>query len=177
MDISFGETTSLRSFVDLKLTSLSKYTTLPFVNQIEMIMNDLPEEISRLFIVKEKMTGNKNEVLNFCDAIQDFVEATITHPKNDMQEPGRPSNRMFAETFTFQPENQPMSSEPSRGRGRGRGSLINAASPKKRKRQSEFVNENGLHEHLDVIMEESGSSENYDFSRETDNTSRSSWSE
>lgn len=43
---------------------------MPFVNQVEMALNDLPVEISSLFITNEKMT-DKAEILDFCDSIQD----------------------------------------------------------------------------------------------------------
>lgn len=36
-------------------------------------MNDLPSEVSLLFITYEKMTSNKADILEFCDSIQDLV--------------------------------------------------------------------------------------------------------
>lgn len=71
--IDFNDKTSLRSFVELKLKSLSSYTTLPFLNQMEMVLADLPNPISKLFLVNEIMTSNKAVILDFCDSIQDLV--------------------------------------------------------------------------------------------------------
>ncbi|KAJ6648323.1 hypothetical protein Bhyg_03551 [Pseudolycoriella hygida] len=48
----FEESESLRSFFERKLLSLSKFTTLPFINQVEMVINDLPVEVSAMFIVE-----------------------------------------------------------------------------------------------------------------------------
>lgn len=74
LNIDFGESESLRSFFERKLLSLSKFTTLPFVNQVEIVINDLPAEISSMFIIEEKMTVSKVEILEFCDSIQSLIE-------------------------------------------------------------------------------------------------------
>lgn len=74
LQINFDEETGLRSFVERKLESLSTFTTLPLINQMEMVMNDLPIEISTLFITNEKMTSNKAEILNFCDTVCDLAD-------------------------------------------------------------------------------------------------------
>lgn len=129
LDIDFNEETTLRSFVERKLISLSKYTTLPFINQMEMVINDLPSEISSLFIANEKMTV-RTEILDFCDSIQDLVELQTSNlePRNN-EESNQPLHRM--EVFDFNPESEPehmiLDNEPpnseseqsSRGAGRG----------------------------------------------------------
>lgn len=74
LNVNFYEEDTLRSFVELKLLSLSTYTKLPFVNRMEMVLNDLPVEISSLFLLNEKLTCDKEEILDFCDSIQDIVE-------------------------------------------------------------------------------------------------------
>lgn len=65
----------MRYFVEQKLLNLGTYTTLPFVNRMEIILNDLPVEISCLFLLNEKLTCDKAEILDFCDSIQHVVEA------------------------------------------------------------------------------------------------------
>lgn len=112
--INFDEETTLRSFVQRKLSNLSAYTTLPLINQMEMVLNDLPSEIAYLFIQKEKMTGSMTEILEFCDSIQDFASdfaASIRmtteneSPKHEEEHPVesfQALNRM--ESFTFDPD-------------------------------------------------------------------------
>lgn len=84
LNVDFNNETSLRSFFERKLLALSSYITLSFINQIEITLNELPDEISNLFIVNEKMYGNKVEIFEFCDSIQDLVEtmreATVEEP-------------------------------------------------------------------------------------------------
>lgn len=74
LQIDFNTASSLRTFVERKLESFAKFTTLPFLNQMEMVLNDLPAEISTLFITNEMLTDNKNEILVFCDSIQELIE-------------------------------------------------------------------------------------------------------
>lgn len=65
---------NLCSFFERKLLSLSKFTTLPFVNQVEIVINDLPAEVASMFITEEKMTAGKMEILEFCESIQNLIE-------------------------------------------------------------------------------------------------------
>lgn len=74
LSFTFGEETSLRSFVHRKIRALSQYTSLSIENQLEMILIDLPNEIANLFIINEKLKCKKEEILEFCDSIQEFVE-------------------------------------------------------------------------------------------------------
>lgn len=103
LNVDFSEAHTLRSFFELKLASLYKFTTLPFINQVEIILNDLPPEISKRFIINEKMTGNKTVILDFCDTIQDLTEHfNENKPSNEAhQESSQPSNRMEMEIFNF----------------------------------------------------------------------------
>lgn len=131
-----------------------------------MVMNDLPVQISSLFILKEKMTGNKTEILNFCDSIQDLVETNRPN-EAEIQESEQPSARMEMESFDFTPEEESMSPKPIRGRGRGRrasvrGGMVRGRPTKKLKKVMEDNNE---------------SRDSYDFLDQMDITSRSSWSE
>lgn len=70
----FFEETSLRSFVNRKIISLSTYTTLTLNNQMEVILSELPNEIANLFILNLKMNSTKSEILEFCNSIQEFVD-------------------------------------------------------------------------------------------------------
>lgn len=74
LNIDFDESESLRSFIEQKLFSLSKLTTLSFVNQVEMAINDLLVEVSSMFITEEKMTAGKEDILEFCDSIQSLIK-------------------------------------------------------------------------------------------------------
>lgn len=74
LSFTFREETSLRSFVDRKIKAMSTYTTLTLENQLEMILLELPNEVSNLFIINDKLKCKKQEILEFCEAIQEFVE-------------------------------------------------------------------------------------------------------
>ncbi|KAJ6642899.1 hypothetical protein Bhyg_07855 [Pseudolycoriella hygida] len=178
MCIDFDESSSLRSFMERKLTSLSKFTTLPFLNQVEIALNDLPIEISNLFIVNEKMTSKKSQILDFCDTIEEIVETwrktvkvgdnvdETEQESNRTENQTEPVNRMEVFHFT--------SSEPSRGVGRGakarggRGGYGQTANGgiKKRGRPPKK---------LATVVEDDGDLS--DFLNQIDNTSRSSWSD
>lgn len=75
-ELSFGfvEETTLRLFVQRKMKALSKYTSLSLHNQLEVILIDLPNEISNLIILKDILRGTKTEILEFCDSIQELVD-------------------------------------------------------------------------------------------------------
>lgn len=141
LKIDFDESETLRSFFDRKLTSLSKFTTLPFVNQVEIVMNDLPVEISCMFIREEKMLDNNKEILDFCDSIQYLVEHVYKpneYTKEKEREQSQQSNKMQMKIFNADSETEtsqfesvsvvlPQSSSSrglGRGRGRGRGRSI-----------------------------------------------------
>lgn len=55
MSFTFSDEPNLRSFVNRKFTTFKKYTTLPLINQMEIILNDLPADIAHLFMVNEKI--------------------------------------------------------------------------------------------------------------------------
>lgn len=181
LQIDFNEETSLRSFMERKLMSLSTFTTLPFINQMEMAMNDLPIEISSIFITNEKMTSGKAEILDLCDSIQDLVETmreTTQGLLTNIEESSQPSNHMeiessrqtnlmeiFDESDSMSVDDTP---ESSHGRDRGAKDVTRGAIAKRgRGRPSKK---------LKTILEDTESSSN-DFLKQTDNSSRSSWTE
>ncbi len=137
-------------------------------------MNDLPSEISLLFITNEKMTSNKADILDFCDSIQDLVlsmhdELEVT---NDLQSGQKLNdlesnqlNRMEIVEFDL-----PGPSTSVRGRGRGRPPKTGVIAKRGRGSKSKIVTNISS---LESIEE---SSSDYDF-MQVDNTSRSSWSE
>lgn len=185
MEIDFEESSTLRSFMERKLISLSKFTTLPFLNQMEIALNDLPIQISSLFILNEKMTCKKSEILDFCDSIEEFVstlrekakvgesvDENEQNPNHTEKQTDHPENRM--EVFNFIPEYDPESSH-RRGRARGRGGSRGRGGRaegtiKKRGRPSKKSK---------TIIEENEDDEcsDYNFLNQIDNTSRSSWSD
>lgn len=168
MQIDFNESATLRSFVERKLISLDKFTTLPFINQVEMVMNDLPSEISNLFITKEMMTGNKEEILDFCDSIHDFVGTMeevehVNQPLNDKT--NEPLKRM--EVFHFNPELVQLE-EPS-------DAMEVNDEPSSSQRRVAIAKRGRPSKKLKTIQESNESSD-YDFLNQMDNSSRSSWS-
>lgn len=146
-------------------------------------MNDLPVEISSLFITNEKMTANKAEILDFCDSIQDLVgtmrETEV--PLTDEQL-NQPSNQMEIFDFQLEPERfEQFESDQSgqmsvdsdtplsiRGRSRGRGRCAKGVTRviKKRGRPPKNLKP----------IKEVGESSDYNFLTQVDNSSRSSWS-
>lgn len=182
LNVEFDEAVSLRSFFEKKLMNLSKFTTLPFINQVEIVMNDIPVEIQSLFILNGKMTGDKTKILKFCDAIQGLVvenekETAKERPNENDREPSQPSDKMqmydlLSEAETSEADSMsvdsPQSSSKS-GRGRGRSSANGTARGiKKRGRPSKK---------LLPIKENEEAIDNYDFLKEMDSSSQSTWSE
>ncbi|KAG4075684.1 hypothetical protein HA402_003509 [Bradysia odoriphaga] len=92
LNVDFNEERSLRSFVEQKLNGFSSYTTLPLINQMEMVLCDLPNEISCLFLVNDIMTSSKTEILDFCDAVQDLVLTMCQKPDTQDEEHLEPQN-------------------------------------------------------------------------------------
>ncbi len=125
LKIQFGESSSLRSFVNQKFSGFEKYTTLPLINQMEMILNEVPTEVAHLFIVNEKFDCEKQDILDFCDSIEDVVE-NMNQDRQDIQDPEpiqEPLNRM--DTFQYDKNDTDASDEtiinrPSTSRGRGK---------------------------------------------------------
>ncbi|KAJ6634579.1 hypothetical protein Bhyg_13153 [Pseudolycoriella hygida] len=74
LDFRFEQDTSLRSFMCKKMKALSTYTRLSFENQLDIILNELPVEVSNLFIVHDKINCTKKDLLEFCDSIQEIME-------------------------------------------------------------------------------------------------------
>lgn len=66
MNVEFTKETNIRSFMDQKLSSFGKYTTLPFINQMEMVLNYIPTEVAKIFMMK--LNCDKNSVLDFCES-------------------------------------------------------------------------------------------------------------
>lgn len=173
LNIDFNTETNLRSFVESKLKNLSKYTTLPFFNQVEMVMNDLPVEISGLFIVNEKMTGTKSEILKYCETIQDLAEHFLKKtqllpvlPIDNQIECDElnksPSKTLEMEIFEY---NESTSSY----RGRSSGRSGNRGGKRGRVSKRGRV--------LKSIAEDEVSDESYSFLEQMDDSSRSSFSE
>lgn len=120
---------SLRSFVEQKLNALETYTSLPYINRVEMVLYDLPIEPANMFLVNKKVKSNKTDLLEFCDSIQELVQTmnvedvTSDHEMQTIRT--KSTNRM--EIFDFDPdmESDDFHSMPSTSRGRsssrGRG--------------------------------------------------------
>lgn len=110
LNFSFENERGLRSFVSRKMDVLSTYTTLSIANQIEVILSELPNSIANSFIVEDKLNSTKEEILEFCDTIQEFVddadtEASIDHNPTDNSDTNSsiPSSVVQElEIFTFQ---------------------------------------------------------------------------
>lgn len=133
LNIDFDDETNLRSFFELKLKALTSYTTLPFFNQIEMILLDLPISVERLFLVNEVMTKTKAEILDFCDSVQDIVQAMWETEKKENELPVIPEPLNEMEVFTFNPD-LPMS--PARQSGSGTN---NQRGPSGKKRRLQVI--------------------------------------
>lgn len=190
LQIDFNGASSLRSFVERKLTSFDKFTTLPFINQIEMVMNDLPVQISSLFLTNEMMTGNKNDILCFCDSIQELV-GTMTNTEgpsaNDNDQSNQASNEPSYQMEVFEYDSGlkigPSQSESMSVRGRSkrvarggaRGGATGGIVQENSDSSGGIVKRGRPHKKLKTIPENTDSS-NFDFMNQMSNTSRSSWS-
>lgn len=87
LDFSYEDAPSLRSFVARKMEALSTYTTLSVENQLEVILLELPKSIANSFIVEDKLNSTKEEILEFCDLIQEFVEDANTEAESAPSSP------------------------------------------------------------------------------------------
>lgn len=185
LEVNFDESETLRSFFERKLASLSNFTTLPFVNQVEIVMNDLPVEISCLFIQEEKMLDNKKEILDYCDSIQNLMEHVYqpTNEHTNEMEPGpsQQSNKMQMKivnlcsgTATASIELPQSSGIRGRGRGRGRGSVGRTASSTRRKNGER---DDGLSTKKLRPISEDNETDDYSFLKEMSDSSQSTWSE
>lgn len=170
MQIDFDAATSLRSFVEQKLRSLAKFTTLPFINQVEMVLADLPIEISTLFITNEKMTGSKESILEFCDSIHEFVDTMkiavpsaepVEGPSNESSNELEPLKRFEFFNFTAFSENSEPSDE-------------NQPGPSGSVRRRKAIAIHRPSKKLKSILESDESSN--DFMAGVDTSSISSWS-
>lgn len=179
MNVDFREESSLRSFVNRKFSSFSKYTTMPLINQMEMILNELPTKISHLFMVNEKFDCGKEDILDFCDSIEDVVQKFIEDEntpdtKRAQKTQNEPLNRM--EVFKYDPndtdgsertivenKSRDVASTSSVRRGRGRGGVSSGKIVKRgRPRKNSSISDVG--------------SEDYDCLVQMSTSSKSSWS-
>lgn len=84
LDFPFNEENGLRSFVLRKMKALSTYTSLSVQNQLEIILNELPVEVSNLFIVHDKIHCTKADILDFCDTLEDYLEEECDEPDKNV---------------------------------------------------------------------------------------------
>ncbi|KAJ6648329.1 hypothetical protein Bhyg_03557 [Pseudolycoriella hygida] len=181
LKVDFNDETSLRSFVQLKLAALSRFTTLPLINQMEIILSELPVEISSLFLTSEKLTCSESEILEFCDSINDLAESLFEATedivdKTDEESPHALNKmKIFSNTRATgqQSEDQLSESEPmsvdevqqnSRARGRRRGRTLSGIKKKARPTRK-------------AKLKSISESSTYDFLDEMDDTTRSTWSD
>lgn len=89
-NIDFNTEPSLRSFMNRKLSFLAKYTTMALSNQLEIVLNDLPNEVAGFLMKNVKLDSDKDDVLNFCDSIENqiaLVQNQSSTLKNQPLEP------------------------------------------------------------------------------------------
>lgn len=159
LNFGFFEETSLRSFVHRKMTALSTYTTLKLNNQMEMILAELPNEISNLFITNLKINASKSEILEFCESVQELVDGMNAEtsasgnvtPTPQLEQQQQSEVVQDMEIFTYDSEVLSESSSElssSSKRGRKSGGAISASRARGRPPKI-----------LKSIREDSGSSE------------------
>lgn len=127
LSFCFQKEETLRSFVQRKMKAMSTFTTLSLQHQMEMILVDLPSNISNLFIIHNKMNRTKFEILEFCDTIEEYADGmdgessrTLTPTANSA--PKEQNELQEVEVFEFNEEmassESTISSRSVRGRGR-----------------------------------------------------------
>lgn len=126
-------------------------------------MNDLPNEISHLFMVHKKLYSDKTDILNFCSTIQDVVEKynenqNIEEVPEDFNEPL--NNRG---SFNYNPDSE-SDSDPESMSQKGRQSKKLTSIPEN--------SETRTYDYLDDISNSSQSSHNT--SQSSQNSSQSS---
>lgn len=168
IQIKFDEQTDLRSFFKLKLEALSSYTTLSFLNQIEMILLELPNEISKLFLVKQMMTKSKSEILEFCGSIQDMAQSIWQKEEDEETESvhqGKVVDEM--ETFIFSPDFESENEVTPAAQG-----ITGTGNKEKRKRRHPLISDEVSDatteiDDSDSSCSESSSGMSFDFSSQT----------
>lgn len=128
-----------------------------------MVLNDLPNNISSHFLLEEKITCKKEEVLDFCDSIQDLVQTMWTAETTE-QEPQNirdPLNRM--EIFDFDADSELESVASNRANNSGSISRGSAKRGRGTGRQSKKLE-----------PDDGESSNGYEFLNEIGDSSRSS---
>lgn len=169
MNIDFNEESSLRSFMEKKLDSMEKFTTLPFVNQIEIALAAMPSNISNLFLLKEKMNCSKQEILEFCDTIQELIE-TMRDESEDRPHPTNiPPISQQLEIFTYEPDIDSSTSIPDQSTRPLRRKNVNPQVPPTKRGR-------GRPRKKLTTIQETDDSSGISFLNETDATSRSSFS-
>lgn len=123
LNFQFSKETGLRSFVHRKIIALSTYTTLTLNNQMEVILGELPIEISNLFILHLKINATKSEILEFCNSIHDIADAdmssgasgnTTPTPQSQQQQQSEVAQDM--EMFSYHESDAQSDIESSEGR-------------------------------------------------------------
>lgn len=169
MKFDFFEECSLRSFVERKFAMMAKYTTLSRLNQMDMILNELPTNIAQLFIVHGKFDC-KNDILDFCDSVEEVCDK---FRQDQNHEDARdvvvvePLNNMVL--FKYDP-NEP---EPSTSRGKAQGSVLNGRVVKRSRKKMRSAEDSEDQDVLERIEEDN---ENFDFLDRMSNSSESTQS-
>ena len=143
---------------------------------MEMILNLLHTEVSQLFMINEKFSSSKEEILDFCDRIREDKKA-----QDSQERPNDPSQLNFDANNTHETDeemlvDQPSKSDPQsvavastsrgrRGRGRGRGGVSNGKIVKR-----------GRPKKLNAIPEKISDDEDCDYLDQMSTRSKSSWS-
>lgn len=122
-DLSFGfnKETGLRSFVHRKIKAMTMYTSLSLENQLEMILIELPDEISNQFIVQDKLHCKKEEILEFCDSIQEFVEGSTARNITSTVPDAKDITMQDLEIFNYDPDESEVSTVRSKRKPSTRG--------------------------------------------------------
>ncbi len=130
MNADFNEAMSLWLFVSVKLSNLEKFTTLPFINRMEIILNELPVEISYLFMVNEMFNRTQNEILEFCYSVQDVADNYI-QSLNHFEVASNASDHSDFGLLTSREESSSSSrgNRSRRGRTRGQGRICKQRKP------------------------------------------------
>lgn len=120
MNFDFFEDRSLRSFVERKFAMLAKYTTLSPLSQMDMILNELPTNIAELFIVNGKFDCHKNDILDFCDSIEEVSDKFRQDQNTQDVVVEEPLNSMVLFKYDrYEIDSEPSTSSGSRGKAQG----------------------------------------------------------
>jgi dsDNA-binding SOS-regulon protein len=86
LSLKFEDCYSLRDYFVRKYEAFKTFTTLNDFQAVEVILSTLPDHLSNLFFTKDKIDKKFDDILEFCDMIENQVEQIYNSLNENPQE-------------------------------------------------------------------------------------------